>query len=73
MSKKFVIFESSDVSEINFSEVLETNENSLRVSQDEEKVLLKFEGSTPSFLEGKTEYTIAEIKPILDSADWTPE
>ena len=72
MSKKFAIFESANVSEINFSEVLETNEQSLRYSVDQTKVLLKFAGKTPSFLEGKTLFSYEEIKPILASADWTP-
>lgn len=72
MSKKFAIFEAANVSEINFSEVLETSEQSLRYSVDQTKVLLKFIGDTPSFLEGKTLFSCEEIEPILASADWTP-
>lgn len=73
MIKKFAIFEAANVSEINFSEILETSEQSLRYSVDKTKVLLKFTGDTPSFLEGKTLFSYEEIRPILASADWTPQ
>ena len=37
-----------------------------------EKTFVKFEGDTPSFLTGKTEYTHSEILAILDneSGEW---
>ena len=71
-NRKYVIIESSEVSSINFSEVMETSVNTLRYSVDETKTLVKFTGDTPSFLDGKTQYAHSEILNILNSAEWTP-
>ena len=35
------------------------------------KTFVKFEGSTPSFLEGKTQYDHSEILTILATDEWT--
>ena len=70
---KYVIIESSEVSSVNFAEVMETSAETLRYSVDETKTLVKFRGDTPSFLDGKTQYTHSEILNILNSAEWTPE
>ncbi len=72
-NRKYVIIESSEVSSINFSEVMETSANTLRYSVDETKTLVKFIGDTPSFLEGKTQYNHSEILNILSGSEWTPE
>ena len=72
-NRKYVIIESSEISSINFSEVMETSANTLRYSVDETKTLVKFIGDTPSFLEGKTQYNHSEILNILSGSEWTPE
>ena len=72
-NRKYVIIESSEVSSINFSEVMEISANTLRYSVDETKTLVKFIGDTPSFLEGKTEYNHSEILNILSGSEWTEE
>ena len=72
-NRKYVIIESSEVSSVNFSEVMEISANTLRYSVDETKTLVKFIGDTPSFLDGKTQHTHSEILNILNSAEWTPE
>ena len=41
-----------NISDINFSEVMQNSESTLRVSLDGEKTVLKFVGETPSFLLG---------------------
>jgi len=71
MSKNYVILDASDVSSIDFSEVMETSAQTLRFSLDEEQTFVKFEGSTPSFLEGKTQYDHSEILTILATDEWT--
>ena len=71
-NRKYVIIESSEVSSINFSEVMETSVNTLRYSVDETKTLVKFIGDTPSFLDGKTQYTHSEILNILSGSEWNP-
>ena len=72
-NRKYVIIENSEISSINFSEVMETSANTLRFSLDGTKTLVKFTGDTPSFLDGKTQYTHSEILNILSGSEWTPE
>lgn len=72
MSRKYVIINADEVSSVDFSEVEETSENTLRYSLDGSKTFVKFEGETPNFLDGKTQYTIEEILPILAGSEWTP-
>ena len=69
--KTYCIINSNEVSSVNFNQVLETSADTLRYSVDRSKALFKFEGDTPSFLEGKTEYTHSEILAILATDEWT--
>ena len=71
MSIKYVIINSSDVSSIDFDQVFENSANSLRYSIDDSQTFVKFEGDTPSFLDGKTQYSHSEILTILSGSDWT--
>jgi hypothetical protein len=71
--RKYVIIDSSEVSSVDFSQVLESSADTLRYSIDGAKTFVKFEGDTPSFLDGKTQYTHSEILSILASAEWTSE
>ena len=72
-NRKYVIIESSEVSSVDFSEVMETAADTLRYSVDKTKTLVKFEGDTPSFLEGKTQYAHSEILNIVSGPEWTEE
>ena len=69
--RKYVIINASDVSSIDFSEVMERSVETLRYSLDGSKTFVKFRGSTPSFLEGKTQYDHSEILTILATDEWT--
>ena len=69
--KNYVIIESSEISNIDFSEVLETSADTLLYNIAQTKVVLKFDGDAPSFLEGKTQYTHSEILAILATAEWS--
>lgn len=73
MSRKYVIINASDVASVDFSQVDETSAATLRYNIDPAgtKTFVKFEGSTPSFLEGKTQYTNSEILAILATSEWT--
>tara|TARA_B100000519_G_C14179840_1_gene407985 strand:+ start:783 stop:983 length:201 start_codon:yes stop_codon:yes gene_type:complete len=62
-----------DASSIDFSKVVETSLDTLRVSVDGTKTLLKFRGETPVFLRGLQEYNYAQILDIMRSEEWTPE
>ena len=61
----YVIIEASEVGSVDFSQVREDSADTVRYNLDNTKALVKFEGDTPSFLEGKTQYTHSEIRAIL--------
>tara|TARA_R100001594_G_scaffold36762_2_gene66603 strand:+ start:7361 stop:7585 length:225 start_codon:yes stop_codon:yes gene_type:complete len=71
--RKYIIINKNEVSSVDFSQVLETSENTLRYSLNKSKALLAFEGNTPSFLNGKTQYSYSEIRDILDTSEWSEE
>jgi len=68
-NRKWVIIDKDDVSSVDFSQVLETSADTLRYSVDGNKTFVKYEGSQPSFLSGKTEYSHSEILAILNEVD----
>lgn len=69
--RKYVIINSSDVSSVDFSEVVETSANTLSYSVDGTKTFVKFEGEeTPSFLVGKPQHNHAQILEILSGPEW---
>ena len=70
--RKYVILDDSDVVNIDFNEVLETSADTLRYSVDGSQTFVKFEGSTPSFLDGKPQQTHSEILETLSGEAWTP-
>jgi len=72
-NRKYVIIDASEVGSVDFSQVMETSADTLRYSLDETKTLVKFVGDTPSFLDGKTQYTHSEILNIVSGSEWTPE
>lgn len=61
------------ISDVNFSEVMQTSEATLRLSIDGKKTVLKFVGTTPSFLVGLTQYNHSEILAIMHTTEWTPK
>ena len=71
MSKTYVIIDASEVSSVDFNQVLETSADTLRYNLAGTQTFVKFEGDTPSFLEGKTANTHSEMLNILSGAEWT--
>jgi hypothetical protein len=69
--RNYVIIDASEVSSVDFNQVLETSADTLRYNVAGTQTFVKFEGDTPSFLEGKTAYTHSEILTILSGSDWT--
>lgn len=70
--RKYVIINSNEVQNIDFNQVLEKSENTIRYSQDGTKTFVKFEGSeVPSFLQGKEQFNSEEILSILSGPEWT--
>ena len=72
-NRKYVIINASEVGSVDFSQVNETSASTLRYSLDNSKTFVKFDGDTPSFLNGKTQYNHSEILAVLDGEDWTEE
>lgn len=72
MSKTYCIIDSGDVSSVDFDQVFETSENTLRYNNEETQTFVKYEGAKPRFLYGKDTYTHSQILEILAGSDWTP-
>ncbi len=71
---KYVIINSDEVDSVDFSKVQEISENTLRYSLDGTKTFVKFDSiTTPSFLDGKTQYSYSEILAILATDDWSAD
>jgi hypothetical protein len=73
--REYLIFNVSELDKINFNEVLETSQQTVRKSVDETKTFVKWNGEPPSFVETLTTaegpYTHAEILSILGTPEWT--
>ena len=70
---KYVIINASEDSNIDFSKVLEDSASTLRYNNDDTKTFVKFKGTTPSFLTGKTQYNHSQIMAELQEDEWTEE
>ena len=69
--RNYVIIDASEVSSVDFDQVLETSADTLRYNVAGTQTFVKFEGDTPSFLEGKTANTHSEMLEILAGEEWT--
>ena len=69
MSVKYVIIGTDEVENVDFSQVLQDSVRTLRISEDGNFTFVKFEGDTPSFLDGKTQYTEEQFVNILDDTN----
>ena len=77
-NRQFMIFNVSELSNIDFNQVLETSSSTVRKSIDGTKTFVKWDGDTvpnsvDSLLTIEGPYTYDEIKIILSGLDWTPE
>lgn len=73
--RQFMIFNVSELEYIDFSQVLETSQETVRKSVDGTKTFVKWEGETPQFLDDLTTkegpYSYDEIVVILGTPEWT--
>ena len=73
--RNFAIFSLTEIEKIDFSLVLETSAETLRISTDGLRSFIKWDGEQPTFiatletLEGP--YTYTEILEILSGPEWT--
>ena len=75
-NREYMIFNVSELPNINFNEVLETSINTVRKSVNETKTFVKWEGTTiPTTIQSLTTkegpYTHSEILTILSTSEWT--
>lgn len=75
-TREFMIFSTWELNKINFNEVLETSQETVRKSVNGTKTFVKWDGETPptsvSTLETKQgPYTYSEMLNILESEEWT--
>ena len=73
--RNFAIFSTNEIDKIDFSQVLETSESTLRKSTDSTKTFVKWDGEAPEFVSTLTTlegpYTYTEILEILSGEEWT--
>ena len=75
-NREFMIFNVSELSNVDFNQVLETSIDTVRKSVDETKTFVKWDGETiPSSVEAlatkEGPYTYEEILTILATPEWT--
>ena len=58
MSKKYIIINTDELNSLDFSKLTTTSKYTVRKKSDNSQAIVAFEGTTPSELLGKTEYTI---------------
>ena len=74
-NRNFMIFNVSELSQIDFTQVLETSAETVRKSADETKTFVKWDGNEPecvsSLITKEGPYTYDEIITILSTEEWT--
>ena len=76
--RSYMIFNVSELNQINFNEVLETSINTVRKSIDNTKSLIKWDSeTTPTSVQSLTTkegpYSHSEILTIMATPEWTIE
>jgi|TARA_R100000149_G_C5875389_1_gene139191 hypothetical protein len=74
-NRKYVIFNTSETGSIDFSQVMETSVNTLRLNLSGSQTFVKYEGSQPSSVAGlsskSSEYTHEQILNVLTGSEWS--
>jgi hypothetical protein len=75
-NREFMIFNVSELDQIDFSQVLETSVDTVRKSVNQTKTFVKWDGETiPSSVSSLTTkegpYSYSEIVDILATSEWT--
>jgi hypothetical protein len=75
--RRYVIFEVSELQNIDFSQVYETSADTVRKSVNELKTFVKYDVPQPSSVSSLTtksvEYTYEDILQILSTPEWSDE
>mgnify|MGYP000706520965 CR=1 FL=1 len=74
-NRHYVIFDVTELNQIDFNQVLETSADTVRKSVDNTKTFVKYEGAMPTSVSTLTtksiEYSHDEILEILSTPEWT--
>ena len=74
--RRFVIFNVTELNQINFNQVFEESASTVRKSSDKLKTFVKYDLPQPSSVADLTtksqEYTYEEILTILNTSEWLP-
>jgi predicted aspartyl protease len=75
--RQFIIFNTEELSQIDFTEVCETSIETVRKSVDETKTFVKWDGEeipqcVESLITKEGPYTYDEILIILSTPEWNP-
>lgn len=74
--RKYIVFNISEVSKIDFNEVIENSADKLRTSYNGQKTFVKYKGDNPpSFLNSletvESVYSYEEMMIVLSTEEWT--
>ena len=74
-NREYLIIPGSELSKVNFDQVLETSAGTVRKSVDQTKTFVKWDGAEPAFTAiisgAEGPYTYDEILAILATPEWT--
>lgn len=72
--RRYVVFNVSELSKIDFEQVIEVSNQTIRKSLDETKTFIKWEGTAPACVSNLTTkegpYTHVEMLNILSTKEW---
>ena len=76
-TREFMIFSTTELNQIDFTQVQETSIDTVRTSLDETLTFVKWDGNIPSSVDALTTkqgpYTYEEILTILQGPEWTSD
>lgn len=74
-NREFMIFNVSELDQIDFSQVLETSQDTVRKSVDQTKTFVKWNGQIPDcvldLLTKEGPYSYEEMVEIMNTEEWT--
>ena len=73
--RRYLIFPVDQLDKVDFTQLLETSQETVRKSVDETKTFVKWQDTPPTFISELTDtegpYTHSEILDILATEEWT--
>ena len=74
-NRRWVFLNTSETGSLDFSQVLETNSESLRLNNSGSRTFVKYDGSMPSSVSGlsskSAEYSHSAVLNVLTGSEWT--